>query len=185
MKLFAFGLAALALAACSPATTTQAPADAPPPAAAASQPRLAPHGAYDAISNTAMSITGGLTLLADTLRFEKGQSYTTEHAVVLPSSAPYARGGEAWTALLSVPADSNVEIRRITAAQGASLCGADAATFLALAEGADGALKLAAFKSDATPGPEGDPANLCGTFYYALTAAAPVSATEDPSQAAH
>jgi hypothetical protein len=185
MKRMILAALSLALVACSP-TPQEAPTQETPPPAASAQPRLAPHGEYDAISNTAMGVTGALTLSADALRFEKGQAYATTQASVVPSSANYAQGEESWTELLQVPAEASVEIRHVTSAQGGSICGADAVTFLALAEGENGALKIAAFKGEPQPGPEADvSANLCATFYYALKTPAPAAPGEDPSQAAN
>ncbi len=167
MRLIIFA-AAMLLAACG---QTQAPQPAQQPAAQLQSP-IQP-GVYEAISTTAAGITGNLTLSAEALTFVRDQRYDTGPAVLTPASTEYAQGAGAFADLLSVDSASTIEVRAVTnvvlgeSAHGSTLCGADAVTHLVLAAGEDGALKVAAFKGAAAPGPSGNATDLCGTFLYA------------------
>lgn len=156
------------LAACG---QTPAATIAPQPAAQLQSP-IAP-GVYEAISTTAAGITGNLTLSADALSFALDQRYDTAPGVLTLASIEYAQGAGAFADLLTIAATSTIEVRAITnvtlgdGAHGSTLCGADPVTHVALAAGEDGALKVAAFKGAAPPGPGANATDLCGTFLYA------------------
>lgn len=182
------GLCALALAACAqPTTKTGDAAGAAEEAAIAGtegpavEAALAvssvPSGQYSAVSNTAMSITGDLTLGDVALTFVRGQSYRTERVGVIEASQAVA-GGQSVASLFNVSATTGIEVRRVTAqeigaaARNGSMCGRDTVTFvlLAAATGADNmpGLWIAAFKGAAQPGVgAGAAGDLCGTFSYA------------------
>jgi hypothetical protein len=181
-------LAALALAACAPPTTKSAPsADAGAPAAApeaapTAEAALAvaaiPRGQYSAVSRTAVSVTGDLTLADNAMTFARAQSYQTAPAGVLDATAEYAPGTGPLAQALGVPPGTGLEVRRVTASQIGSgapnggLCGRDAVTFviLAAATGADNmpGLWLAAFKGANAPGAgQGARGDLCAIYTYA------------------
>lgn len=150
------------------ASPASAPATPAPPAIT---------GAFDAISTTAMGITGDLTLTDRALTFSRGTAYTTESAGSAPASANYAADDAgSWAALLGVSLEGLVEVRRVTGetvgaeAPNGGLCGRNTVTFVALAHGGEiagtAALKLAAFQGATMPGPQTDATALCGTFTY-------------------
>ncbi|MGE3143052.1 MAG: hypothetical protein AB7L65_06995 [Hyphomonadaceae bacterium] len=170
-------LIAAALAACGQTTAVneapqraEANVTADPAVALAATP---PPGVYSAISNTAASITGDLTLNDATLSFGRGQVYTTERMGGLPGAQEYAQGSGPLADVMGVPANQGIELRRVTAVTGraSGLCGADDVTFVTLAAGTDStgmpALWLAAFKGANPPGPNGQLLDLCGVFTYA------------------
>jgi len=169
-------LAAVALSACQrkaePPMATEAPA-----AKAATPPAPAPpSGKFDAISNTAMSVTGDLTASEDMLKFDQGQHYRVVGDSVAKGDDRFASSGATWSALMNIGEQAEVGIFRIVTedpglARNGGFCGKESATFLAIHQGADGggapALFVDAFTGEQPPGPTGAEANLCGTFMYA------------------
>lgn len=187
MRIATIMLCALALIACAPTAEQQteteddaaiATTDSAPTAEAALAVAAIPAGRYSAVSNTATSITGDLTLADNALTFDLGQTYTTQRAGVIEASVAFAPGGGTAASILRIPPTTGVEIRRVTQqtvgarARNGSMCGRDTVTFVALAAatGGDGmpGLWIAAFKGETAPGEAGAaPADLCGTFSYA------------------
>lgn len=151
----------------------QTPASAPEPAAS-DAPMLA--GSYEAISRTAMSITGDLRMTDEMLTFSLGSTYRTRLAARVSASDEYAAGAGSWADLLNVNPTDRVEVRAVVeervdaTAPNGGLCRPAAVTHLALVLSSDPsgapALKLAAFKGGEPPGPKGAAENLCGTFLY-------------------
>lgn len=158
------------------------PAESTPTASSTSPPREEKPseamltGSYQAVSRTAMGITGNLTLATDHLSFELDQIYETALVAHRPASEDYAKGAGSFAEILLIPETATVEVRRISTekvglkAPNGGLCGPAKTTFVALASAPDfsgeAALRLAAFKSATPPGPDGDPADLCGTFNW-------------------
>ncbi|RJF90418.1 hypothetical protein [Sphingomonas cavernae] len=132
-------------------------------------------GSFAAVSNTAMSVTGDVTIAADTLSFSLDQSYGTGGASVTTAASPYA-GADIWADLFGVTADTPVEIRPVTSeqvgakARNGGLCGKAKASFVAIARKAAGTpdelLQIAAFQGPAAPGNGASPDSLCGTYTY-------------------
>ena len=174
--------AALALGACQRKAEPPVGVEEEPPApavAAKGATRVlpaAPVGAFDAISNTAMSITGGLTAGDGGLKFDQGQRYTITGQALAKGGDRFAASGATWSALMNVAEGAEVAIFRIATedrglSRNGGFCGQESATFLAMHRGVDRsgapALFIAAFKGEQSPGPAGSEASLCGTFLYA------------------
>lgn len=179
--------AAWALAACAPPTTKSTPSsetaatestEAAPTAEAALAVAAIPRGQYSAVSRTAVSITGDLTLADNAMTFARAQSYQTAPAGVLDATAEYAPGTGPLAQVLGVPPGTGLEVRRVTASQIGSgapsggLCGRDTVTFVILAAATDNTnmpgLWLAAFKGANAPGEgRGASGDLCAIYTYA------------------
>lgn len=176
----------LMLSACERAApaTEPAQAEAPVTATPASAPQTAPapdtatvpQGEFDAISNTAMGVTGGLTSAGGVLTFEKGQSYAIESVALARGADPYDSSKASFASLINTPVDAELRIFRVAkeekgAARNGGLCGADSTTYVVAHQGVDSggapALFLVAFKSAPPPGATTDERDLCGTFMYA------------------
>jgi hypothetical protein len=133
-------------------------------------------GAFEAISTTAMGISGDLTLTDASLTFTLGLTYETEKPLPVPAAQDYGKSADSWADLLGVPATSTVELRRVkretvaAKAPNGGFCAPDAVTYLALGTAPRSSrrpsLRLAAFKGDIMPGPAASATNLCGTFNY-------------------
>jgi len=186
------GLAALALAtalvACAPPTTKSSP-ETPPAAAAAEEEGGAvaeaalavasvPTGQYSAVSRTATSATGDLTLADNALTFARAQTYRTERVGVIEASQEHAPGAGTLAERLNIPPGTGMEVRRVTASEIGSgaprggLCGADTVTFVAIAAATDNtnmpALWIAAFKGPNAPGGgQGAHEDFCAFYTYA------------------
>jgi hypothetical protein len=162
------------------------PAEAPPakPAASASAraeapPTVtipAPEGAFDAISNTAMGVTGDLTASAGTLKFALGQTYSVEGVSTLKASSAYASTKASFASLINVPETAGLSVFKVVAqdagtARNGGFCGATPTTYLVTYVGADGsgapALIVIAFSGAAPPDATSSETELCGTFMYA------------------
>lgn len=175
----------LALAGCraaGPAEAPQppAPAETPPLAPAAPAEILAPEGQFDAITNTAMSVTGDLTAAAGALTFSQGQSYGLSGVATGKAADAYASTKASFSSLINVPDTAEIRVFQVTkeekgAARNGGLCGADATTYVVTHQGVDGggspALFLVAFKGAAAPSATTPEADLCGTYMYAPKAA--------------
>lgn len=146
---------------------------APAPAANVTLPRV--EGSFAAVSNTAMSVTGDLTLASDKLRFALDQEYATGPVRAVRADSVYA-DGDSWADLFGISPETPIEIRTVNAektgakARNGGLCGNDKADFVAIAVKAagtaDALLLLSAFKGGTAPG-QGAPADrLCGTYTY-------------------
>lgn len=161
-----------------PAPTAGVPAPTPPPSPV---PRLL-SGSFDAVSTTAMGITGDLALTPSTLTFSQGLAYETLPAASVQASAVFTKSGARWAELLAVDAATTIEVRAVAQerveahAPHGGLCRPDKTSFIALASSdantsaatpTAGALKMAAFKSLVKPGAEASENDLCGTFMYA------------------
>lgn len=167
--------ALLALAAC------DRPPPSVPPAKAASQaeapPAIAvPTGTFDAISNTAMGVTGNLVATPAGFAFARGQAYDLTGAGTVKGADPYASSGASFASLINVPDTADLLVFKVTREDPAKtanggFCGAEPATFLAVHQGVDGsgapALFILAFKGASAPGATTPETNLCGTFMYA------------------
>ncbi len=183
-------LAACALAflsACGPRTPDEGSADpnyegAPAaPAAAAPSASTELLGMFAASSNTAMGITGDVTVDETSLRFEQGHVYQTQVVAALAPGEPLDSKGADLSLILGLGENDVVqvvEVRKIVSAQLApqarnpgGLCGANGATFVALAASAPSdeapqSLWLAAFTGADAPGPKAQDSQLCGAFLY-------------------
>lgn len=142
-------------------------------------------GTFVAMSNTAMSFTGDLTVTPGAIVAALDQRYSVASASRVPASETYAAGAGSWAQLLTLPEGAYVQLRRVTsqtagaAAPNGSFCGSEPTTYLGLALAADSlgepALKIAAFKGKEAPGPKTSEGELCGTFTYSALAPKPAS----------
>ncbi len=181
-----------ALLACGPRAGEPPPAGPPQEASA---PAPAPEAArgptlsYDAVSKTAESFTGALTVetLAGSAAGEpakiiaaRGQTY--DLSLVATAAASQDIAGQAWTAILPVPDAARVSVHKVrleTAVPNTpngGLCAPETTHFLALATFSNtfGAkeMQIAAFSGKTWP-PAPDALNLCGSFTYVERAPTP------------
>jgi hypothetical protein len=176
----------LMLAACERATPAAEPAQpdvaviatpaSAPKAAPAPDTATVPQGEFDAISNTAMGVTGALTSAGGVLTFEKGQSYAIESVALARGADPYDASKASFASLINTAADAELRIFRVAKedkgeARNGGLCGAESTTYVVAHQGVDSggapALFLVAFKSAPPPGATTEERDLCGTFMYA------------------
>jgi hypothetical protein len=167
-----------------PAASTEA---APAPAAAPAAAPIAimvPSGKFDAISNTAMGITGDLAAADGGFAFSQGQAYSLAGAGEVKAADPYATTGASFSSLINIPDAAELRLFRVikedpAKARNGGLCGADPATFIVTHEGVDStggpALFLLAFKGAAPPSSTSPETDLCGTFMYAPAAGGPAT----------
>lgn len=172
--------ALLAVAACD--RPAQPAADAPTPAAADPAPApvaaaiIVPDGKFDAISNTAMSVTGDLTAQNGAFTFAQGQTYRLEGAALAVGADAYATTKASLASLINVADTAELKVLRVTSedpgkARNGGFCGKDKTTFLVTHDGVDGsggpAFFIMAFKGAAAPSETSPETDLCGTFMYA------------------
>ncbi len=159
-----------------PAAPTTPPASAPVEAPLPAATIAAPEGAYDAISNTAMGVTGDLAGSGGALKFAQGQSYRLEGLATVKAAGAYAATKASFASLINVPETADLSVYRVTAedpgqARNGGFCGKAPTTFLVTYAGADGsgvpALVVIAFSGPSAPGATSPEAELCGTFMYA------------------
>lgn len=166
--------------------STPAPAPAPvapvepvvaSPAIAA--PVTAPTGKFDAISTTAMGVTGDLTATSDGFVFSQGQTYGLVGAGQAKGADPFGATGSTLASVLGVPATAELKVFRVTKedpgkARNGGFCGPDPTTFILTSDGVDPggapALFLMAFKGANPPSAASAETDLCGTFMYAPSA---------------
>ena len=150
----------------------------PAPAAAAV---TVPSGKFDAISNTAMGVTGDLTATGGDFVFAQGQTYSLAGAGEAKGADPYATTGANLASLINIPEAAELKVLRVTRedpakARNGGFCGADPTTFVVTHEGVDSsgapALFLVPFKGAAPPSAASPETDLCGTFMYAPAAGA-------------
>ncbi|WP_312164079.1 hypothetical protein [Phenylobacterium sp.] len=157
-----------------PPTPPAAPTAAPPEALAV--PVTPPEGRFDAISNTALGVTGDMTGAAGVLTFAQGQSYGLVGEGRLKGSDPYASTKASFASLISVADSADLEVFKVTKedpakARNGGFCGKGVATtYLVTHQGVDiggaPALFVMAFKGASAPGAASAEADLCGTFMY-------------------
>lgn len=166
---FAIAISALVLAACTPQET---PPTAPAPETVADAQTSAFTGAYDAMSTTAMGVTGDLEATPDVLSFAKGfriEGGRVESA--LAGDTDLSAGGGTINSGSGITV-SEVELRRIenvrVAADAPSpdLCGGAQASYVILGRGAD-TLTLQVFSGADAPGPNAHDTELCGIYNFA------------------
>ncbi|MGX1099963.1 hypothetical protein [Amorphus sp. MBR-141] len=116
-------------------------------------------GEWDALSNTATSITGNIEIAAKTIQFQNG----TKLGIAPAGSAEGNWGGQSASVegeifKLAPPADPEL-------LNGNKFCGmpGNPATFVVLTP-LDGGLSLIVYTGDATPTPNSDP---CAIYNYA------------------
>lgn len=175
------GALALLQAGCDRAETPAAPA-APGEAPAGAAPGLAPisevlgpEGEFDALSNTAMSITGDLSAAANGLTFAQGQSYGLSGVARATGADPYASAKASFASLVNVPDTGELRVFKVTreekgSARNGGLCGKEATTYVVTHQGADSSgapgLFVLAFKGAVPPGVDAAETDLCGTYMY-------------------
>jgi hypothetical protein len=127
-------------------------------------------GALGAMSNTAMAITGALTVAPEALRFEKGFTAATEFVGVVDATTDINSGGESFAEAAPGPVSLRVEVRRIIPEAPSQLCGLQTpATYVALASDEPlTALTLIVFSGAEAPGPQATDSAVCATFSYAV-----------------
>lgn len=155
---------------------------APPATVLAPSPAVtAPSGKFDAISSTAMGITGDLSAVDGGFAFSQGQAYSLEGAGEAKGADPYAVTKASLASLINVADTAVLKVFRVTKedrakARNGGFCGAEPTTFILTHEGVDSggapALFLIAFKGAGRPSATSPEADLCGAFMYAPSAAA-------------
>jgi hypothetical protein len=199
MRILLLSLAALALVACQPKAAEPALSEAEtfgqdePGAPFDPPPALKPL-AFEALSKTAASFTGNITLqalppprpnAAPVMRLEAGNGivYQTD---LIPGGAAQAKAVK-WSDIFNAPIDTSdsppngspsVDIHAVTVetvpptAPNGGFCGKERTGFIAMAIPLDAGgvqmMSLAAFKGDQWP-PKAE-TDLCGTFNYVLPA---------------
>jgi hypothetical protein len=163
---------AAVLVSCSPPAPAAAPeAEAAAEVAAAPAPAGEPMstGEMGGMSNTAMSITGSLTVEPTALTFGNGFAVQTEYLGVVDATSPITEGGDAFAAAASRNPPLRVELRRIVGAAPEQLCGGQAATHVALLhdEPLTG-LSLVAFSGADAPGPGAHDSAVCATYLFGV-----------------
>lgn len=170
---FAIPLIALALVACGQPEPSPAPTAAPVAAEEQSSPFV---GVYDAMSTTAMSITGDLEASPDVLSFSKG--FRIEGARIeadLAGDTDLSAGGGTINSGSGIEV-AEVELRQIQNVRAAAdapapdLCGGAQPSYLILGRGGD-TLTLQVFSGADAPGPNAHDTQLCGIFNYSPHAA--------------
>ena len=160
-----------------PAVPVPSPAVVAPAAPSVSTPTVAaPRGEFDAISNTAMGVTGDLSATGARFAFSQGQTYSLEGVGAVRGADPYAVTKASFSSLINVPDAAVLEVFRITKedhaqARNGGFCGAAPTTFIVTHEGVDSggapALFLVAFSGANPPSGKSAENELCGTFMYA------------------
>ena len=153
-----FLLLALAVTACSeaPASRTETP-----------RPLV-----FNALSETARSFTGDVTLEGPRLIFAKGAALTTHPLARREPAEPMSQGGPSFATAALGPPDIVVELRSVTAqslAQGApSLCPEGGPpTYVALVYGQRSTrVTLMVFNGGEPPGQSASKSWLCATYVY-------------------
>lgn len=139
-------------------------------------PVTAPEGKFDAISNTALGVTGDMAAAGGILSFAQGQTYNLVGEGRLKGSDPYASTRASFASLIDAADGSDLQVFKVAKedpakARNGGFCGAGVATtYLVIHQGVDGggspALFVMAFKGAARPSVTSAEADLCGTFMY-------------------
>lgn len=168
-----------------PAKPVASPTVVAPVTAARPTPTLAaPRGKFDAISTTAMGVTGDLSATEAGFAFSQGQTYGLEGVGTASGADPYAVTKASFSSLINVPDAAVLDVFRVTKedhaqARNGGFCGAAPTTFIATHEGVDTsgapALFLVAFSGASPPSANSPENELCGTFMYAPSAAPPAT----------
>lgn len=168
-----------------PAKPVASPAVVAPVAAAPATATLAaPRGKFDAISTTAMGVTGDLSATDGGFAFSQGQTYGLEGVGTVGGADPYAVTKASFSSLINVPAAAVLDVFRVTKedraqARNGGFCGAAPTTFILTHEGVDSggapALFLIAFGGASAPSANSPENELCGTFMYAPSAGPPAT----------
>ena len=133
---------------------------------------------YDAMSNTAMSLTGALDLAPDVLSFEKGFRIEGGRIdAMLTADTDLSAGGGTARDVTGNTNILNMEVRHVDLVRVAAdardpqLCGeGQTVSHVIVAHGTE-TLSLLVFSGADAPGPNAHSSQLCGTFNYALAAA--------------
>ncbi|MDP3494531.1 MAG: hypothetical protein Q8R82_15580 [Hyphomonadaceae bacterium] len=168
-----------------PAKPVASPTVVAPVTAARPTPTLAaPRGKFDAISTTAMGVTGDLSATEAGFAFSQGQTYGLEGVGTASGADPYAVTKASFSSLINVPDAAVLDVFRVTKedhaqARNGGFCGAAPTTFIATHEGVDSsgapALFLVAFSGASPPSGNSPENELCGTFMYAPSAGPPAT----------
>ena len=164
MRRFLPAAAFLLIAACTDAGSTQNAPAAPAPATLT--------GRYRALSGTAQSITGSVTIEHGGLIFDNGAVIYTRTLNPRRGGDLIARNGDSYAAVAVGPGELTIELRRVReqaltgGAQG--LCGPQTPTYVALAyQERATAVTILVFSGEEPPGPQATQTQLCATFAYA------------------
>lgn len=164
--LLAFALLA-ALSACG-ARVSRGDAEAAEPAAFT--------GRFNAASDTARSLTGGVSITRDGLAFDTGAMLATRIVGEHHGWDQIARDGDTFAAAAVGPSDLSVELRRVTSTQSLrrapELC-ATAPGYVAIVHKPQRMeVTLLVFAGDEQPGPQAARSTLCAAFAYTLPSGA-------------
>lgn len=144
----------------------------------------APRGKFDAISTTAMGVTGDLSAADGDFAFSQGQTYRLEAAGEAKGADPYASTKARLASLINIADTAVLKVFRVTSedrarARNGGFCGAEPTTFILTHEGVDSggspALFLIAFQGPNPPSATTPEADLCGTFMYAPSTGSPAT----------
>lgn len=168
----------------SPAAPVVAPVAISAPSAVVMSAVTVPRGKFDAISNTAMGVTGDLSAADGGFAFSQGQTYSLEGVGEAKGADPYASTKASLASLINIADTAALKVFRVTSedrarARNGGFCGAEPTTFIVTHEGVDGggspALFLIAFQGLKPPSATSPEADLCGTFMYAPSAGPPAT----------
>lgn len=160
--------ASIALAACSPSVPTTEPA---PETAAPAPPAIT--GAFAAMSNTAMAITGDIDIQPDVLSFSKGVRIEGGRIdTALEPHTDYSAGGGTIADVTGNGGIAAIELRQVTNVRVAAdataqpLCGpGETVSYVILAKSPE-VVSLLVFSGPDAPGPNAHNSQLCGTYNY-------------------
>lgn len=125
-----------------------------------------------AAANDAARAAGDVTIQRGGIVFDRGVTLYTRVLNPRRGSDVVARGGDTYAALARGPADTKVELRRITEQtlrDGArSLCGEARPAYAALAfDDRSRALTVLVFAGEEPPGPTSTQTTLCASYTFA------------------
>jgi hypothetical protein len=128
-------------------------------------------GRFNAESDTAFSLTGGVAIAQDGMAFDKGAMLATRSAGVRHGWELISRNGDSYAAAAIGPGTMTIELRRISSSQALSgapnLCGERTPSYVAVAyEAQRSNVTLLVFTGDEEPGAEATRSSLCGVFGY-------------------
>lgn len=128
-------------------------------------------GRFNAESDTAISLTGGVAIAHDGMAFDKGAMLATRSIGTRHGWELVSRNGDTYAAAAIGPGEMQIELRRVSSSQALrhapTLCGDRAPSYVAIAyEAQRSTVTLLVFTGDEEPSPEASDSTLCGVFGY-------------------